>query len=196
MLRLLSGWQFAPGYRNGVAPYGVWSVAQARVLDSEFSGTDKCAQAGGVCEDDIAILVLNSKKTLTENLTMPATMPVGMELVGIELVFTGQGVTHITQIGYPACLDNGELMERNDAQGVISSDFSNNTIIGSLMCGGSSGGNWMINFSVRPTLTGTAADASAQPNTIVGVTSWGSTAGLFSSLTCEVRFGIPGSGNV
>ena len=33
----------------------------------------------------------------------------------------------------------------------------------------------MINFSVRPTLFGTAAGASAQPNTIVGVTSWGST---------------------
>ena len=85
------------------------------------------------------------------------------------------GVTHITQIGYPVCLDNGELMERNDSQGFVSSSISSNTIIGSLMCGGSSGGPWLNNFGIRPTLTGTSNGTAPNANIVVGVTSWGYT---------------------
>jgi hypothetical protein len=57
-------------------------------------------------------------------------------------------LTHIAQIGYPACLDNGLLMERDDSQGYVGSSFSN-TIIGSLTRNGSSGGPWITNFGVR-----------------------------------------------
>jgi V8-like Glu-specific endopeptidase len=173
--RYYANWQFVPGYRNGVAPYGTWTVAQARVLDSYYKGTDTCAQAGVVCENDIAVLVLSAKKGADGNLYYPGTAT-GWYAVGWNRArFTGQGITHITQIGYPLCLDDGAYMQRNDSQGVISSDFSGNTIIGSLMCGGSSGGPWLINFGVRPTLSGTLAGAAAEPNQIIGVTSWGST---------------------
>ena len=51
--------------------------------------------------------------------------------------------------------------------------FSNNTIIGSLMCEGSSGGPWLVNFGIRPSLTGTTAGTASDPNIVVGVTSWG-----------------------
>jgi len=79
-------------------------------------------------------------------------------------------LTHIAQIGYPACLDNGLLMERNDSQGYVGSSFSN-TIIGSLTRNGSSGGPWITNFAVRPTLTGTTAGSAASANIVIGVTS-------------------------
>ena len=41
------------------------------------------------------------------------------------------------------------------------------------MCGGSSGGPWLINFGVRPSLTGTTAGTAPDENVVVGVTSWG-----------------------
>jgi hypothetical protein len=64
-------------------------------------------------------------------------------------------------------------MERNDSQGFVNGGLSSNTIIGSLMCGGSSGGPWLNNFGVRPTLTGTRNGTAFNPNIVVGVTSWG-----------------------
>jgi hypothetical protein len=82
------------------------------------------------------------------------------------------GLTHITQVGYPSCLDNGVLMERNDSQGSVSRSLSSNTIIGSLMCGGSSGGPWLNNFGIRPTLTGQINSTAFESNVVVGVTSW------------------------
>src|ERR1700730_7264366 len=64
-------------------------------------------------------------------------------------------------------------MERNDSEGVVSGSNSSNTIIGSLMCGGSSGGPWLNNFGIRPTLTGQINGTAFNPNVVVGVTSWG-----------------------
>jgi V8-like Glu-specific endopeptidase len=57
-----SDWQFVPGYRDGSAPYGIWTVAQAYVLTSYFDGTDSCQQKGVVCQNDMALLVLNPQK--------------------------------------------------------------------------------------------------------------------------------------
>ena len=64
-------------------------------------------------------------------------------------------------------------MERNDSHGFKSASNANNTIIGSLMCGGSSGGPWLVNFGIRPALTGTTNGTAPNPNIVVGVTSWG-----------------------
>jgi hypothetical protein len=64
-------------------------------------------------------------------------------------------------------------MARNDSHGFRSANNANNTIIGSLMCPGSSGGPWVVNFGLRSTLTGTTAGTAPNPNMVVGVTSWG-----------------------
>jgi V8-like Glu-specific endopeptidase len=173
--RYYSSWQFSPGYRNGESPYGKWSVAQARVLNSYFDGTDSCAQSGVVCTNDIAILVLNPQRDATNQPFYPG-IHTGWYAYGWDRMgYTTGGITHVTQLGYPGCLDDAKLMQRNDAQGVISAPSSNNTVIGSLMCGGSSGGAWLINFGVAPQLTGTTPGTDPVPNEIVGVTSWGST---------------------
>ena len=162
-------WHFYPGYRLGVAPYGNQTVYQAWVKNSYFNGTDNCAVSGVVCPNDVAILILNTQ---------------GGAYVGTQTGWYGygyggygyyNGITHITQIGYPNCLDSGARMERNDSQGFVSSSNSNNTIIGSLMCGGSSGGPWLENFGIRPTRTGTTNGTQPNPNVVVGVTSWGYT---------------------
>jgi V8-like Glu-specific endopeptidase len=160
-------WHFYPGYRNGIAPYGNWTVYQAWVKTAYLNGTDNCAQYGVVCPDDVATLILNPQ---SGNYVGSQT---GWYTYGWNGFGFYNGLTHITQIGYPLCLDNGRLMERNDSQGSVSGSHSSNTIIGSLMCDGSSGGPWLNNFGIRPTLTGTSNGTAFNPNVVVGVTSWG-----------------------
>ena len=164
-----AGWQFVPGYRDGVAPFGVWAAQQAFVLTSYLNGTDACFQAGVICQDDVAILLLTPSATGDYPGTTAGWYGVGWNNFG----FTANGLTQITQIGYPNCLNGGALMERNDSYGFLAASLANNTIIGSLMCGGSSGGPWLINFGVRPILTSTTAGTAPNPNLVVGVTSWG-----------------------
>jgi V8-like Glu-specific endopeptidase len=161
-------WQFYPGFRGSVAPYGLWTVYQAWILTAYYNGTDNCAVYGVVCPDDVAILILNTDANGNYVGTFTGWYGYGWDGYGFV-----NGLTHITQIGYPVCLDNGTRMERNDSQGFVSAPNSSNTIIGSLMCGGSSGGPWLNNFGIRPALTGTGNGTAPDPNIVVGVTSWG-----------------------
>ena len=166
-MQFYHNWHFYPGYRNGSIPFGNQTVFQAWIKTSYFNGTDGCAVAGIVCPNDVAILILN---TVNGGYVGTQTGWYGYGWNGFG--FTN-GTTHVTQIGYPVCLNNGLYMERNDSQGFVSAANSNNTVIGSLMCGGSSGGPWLNNFGIRPTLTGTGNGTAFNPNIVVGVTSWG-----------------------
>ena len=168
-MQFYSNWQFVPGYRNGDAPFGIWTASKAYVLPAYLDGTDPCAQTGVICKDDVAILLLNAAGDGSYPGASTGWYGYGFNGYG----FTGTALTHITQIGYPICLDNGALMERNDSSGNTTASLSNNTIIGSLMCGGSSGGPWLVNFGLRPSLTGTSPGTYPDPNIVVGVTSWG-----------------------
>ncbi len=163
-----SNWVFVPGYKNGAAPYGTWPTGSAVVLTSYFNGTDSCAVPGVVCQNDVGVLRLNPQ---AGRFPGQSTGFYGFGVGGFG--FTPGNLAHITQIGYPVCLDNGQRMERNDSYGFVSPADSNNTVIGSLMCGGSSGGPWLVNFGKRPTLTGTTSGSESTPNTVVGVASWG-----------------------
>lgn len=173
--RMFSGWKFIPGYRDGATPFGVWEVSKAYVLDGYPAGTAPC-DFGVVCRDDVAILALKAKTDSATNKPFFAGDRTGWySYASGPAPFTKSGVTHVTQLGYPACLDNGGLMERNDAQGTISASSRDNTVFGSLMCGGSSGGPWIVNFGVEPTLTDTIQGSFARANVVIGVTSWGAT---------------------
>jgi hypothetical protein len=140
------------------------------VLTSYYNGTDPCAVAGVVCQDDVAVLVLRAAAT---GVTYPGTSTGWYGYGWNGYGFTANGLTQITQIGYPVCLDNGGLMERNDSQGVKTASQSNNTVIGSLMCGGSSGGPWLVNFGIRPAYH--VSCWTSPVNVVMGVTSWGYT---------------------
>ncbi|HEX7036794.1 MAG TPA: trypsin-like serine protease [Pseudomonadales bacterium] len=159
--------RFVPGYKNGHAPFGVWWGTRAAVLNSWRNGTDRCSDAGVVCTNDVAVIRLAAKNGKF------AGQHTGFYSYGVNGFGFVAGTTHVTQIGYPVCLDNGNLMERNDSQGFVHWPSSGNTIIGSLMCGGSSGGPWLLNFGRRPKLTGTSNGTAFAANTVIGVTSWG-----------------------
>jgi V8-like Glu-specific endopeptidase len=158
-----SGWQFVPGYRNGSAPYGVWNGVQAWILTSYFIGTDPCAQSGVICQDDVALIVLSGTPGHSAGWY-------GYWYGGGS---TPNGLFQITQLGYPVGLDNGLYMERTDSYGYTNSSLSNNTIIGSNMNAGSSGGPWLENFGLTSTLTGETNGSFPQRRVIVGVTGWG-----------------------
>jgi V8-like Glu-specific endopeptidase len=164
-----SGWEWVPGYSDGSAPYGVWTVAEAYVLTSYYNGTDSCAQSGVICEDDVAVLVLNTQKSEYVGNT------VGWFGYWYGGGFTSGGLAQITQLGYPGGLNSALYMERTDSQGYTSSADSNNHIIGSNENGGSSGGPWVENFGLPAALTGETNGSFPNSNVIVGVTSWGST---------------------
>jgi len=183
-----SGWQFSPGYRNGSAPFKKWTVYQAWILTAYYNGTDGCAVYGVVCPDDVAVLILNPVKA-TGAYPGPKTGWFGYGWNGYGFVST---ITQITQLGYPGGLDNGSLMERNDSYGYVNSDYSNNTIIGSNMNGGSSGGPWLVNFGTPPALTGESDGSAPDPQIVVGVTSWG-----YTDLTVKEQGAAPfTSGNI
>jgi V8-like Glu-specific endopeptidase len=162
-----SNWVFVPGYKNGDAPYGTWSGVTAAVPTSYANGTDSCAVSGVVCQNDVAVIRLAPQAG-----KFPGAQT-GFYGFGVNGFGFASGLTHVTQIGYPVCLDNGSRMERNDSYGYVDGALSSNTVIGSLMCGGSSGGPWLVNFGKPATRTGTTQGAAATPNTVVGVTSWG-----------------------
>jgi V8-like Glu-specific endopeptidase len=163
-----SGWTFVPGYSKGAAPYGTWTVKYAYILTSYYDGTDSCAQSGVVCEDDVALLVLNTQNGKNLGNT------VGWFGYWYGGGFTS-GLAQITQIGFPGGLDSANYMERTDSQAFSSSSNSNNHIIGSNENEGSSGGPWVENFGLASVLTGETNGSFPHGNTIVGVTSWGPT---------------------
>lgn len=165
--QLYTNIRFVPGYKKGQAPYGTWAASQVRVLASYFNGTDSCAARGIVCRNDVAVITVAA-----QNGKYPGTSTGWYGYGWNGYGFTGSGLTHITQLGYPSCLDNGTLMERNDAQGVKTASQSDNTVIGSLMCPGSSGGPWLVNFGAAPKLTGTTAGTDPAANFVIGTTSW------------------------
>ncbi len=160
---------FVPGYRNGAAPYGKWKAKSIFVVAGYSNGNDKCSARGVICQNDIAVMVLQPQGS-----RLPGTSTGWYGYTYNGGGFTPNGRIHVTQLGYPGCLDNGGLMERNDSEGFKSAGNTNNTLIGSLMCGGSSGGPWLLNFGRRPELTDTTPGRSPEENMVMGVTSWGS----------------------
>ena len=170
--KLYTNWRFVPAYNNGSAPFGVWTVASARLMTSYFNGTDSCAVSGVVCANDVALLTLNAQAG-----AYPGTRTgyLGYGINGYSYNSSGQVL--INQLGYPVALDGGGLMERTDSQGFTAASFSNNTVIGSLQTGGSSGGPWTVNLGIAPSLNGSDFGSAATHNVVVGVTSWGYTSG-------------------
>jgi V8-like Glu-specific endopeptidase len=164
-----SGWRFVPAYRDGAAPFGVWSAQQVWIEHTYYNGTDGCTVYGIVCPDDVAVIILN-----TQSGDYPGTAA-GWFGYWYGGGFTSSGLTQITQLGYSAGLDNGLYLERTDSYGYISASDSNNTIIGSNMNAGSYGGPWIVNFGFPSTLTGETNGSFSHPDVIVGVASWGYT---------------------
>lgn len=161
-----SGFVFIPGYYKGKGAYGVFRGRRAYVKASYAHGTEVCYNVTN-CENDLALIVLkpNAEQKYPGELT-------GWFQVGIDgFGFTAAGETQVTQLGYPGNLDRGRQMIRNDSRGFVRPEASHNTIIGSPMLFGSSGGPWVVNLGTPPVYS-TPEGADSVSNVIIGVASW------------------------
>jgi V8-like Glu-specific endopeptidase len=164
---LYGSFEFVPAFDNGKAPYGRWKGERVYLLTSYFDGSDACAAAGVVCQNDVALVVLVPQRN-----KLPGTST-GWFGYGYDGFGYATGMGQIDQLGYPATLDGGNLMQRNASMSTVRANLAGNQLIGSLMTGGSSGGPWVVNLGAPPVLNGTAFGSEAGRNIVVGVTSWG-----------------------
>ncbi|MDD5275939.1 MAG: trypsin-like serine protease [Methylovulum sp.] len=170
-----SNWTFIPAHNGTLAPYGIWDGISPVIMTSYYDGTDSCASPGVVCQNDVAVIKLAAKPI--RRTTYYAGDKTGWYAYGWNgysyAPFLRKTAAQISQLGYPQAIDGGDLMERTDSLGYVDGSFSNNTIIGSLQTGGSSGGPWLVNLGMEPSLAGTDFGSDTGHNTVVGVTSWG-----------------------
>ncbi len=164
---LYGSFEFVPAFDNGKAPFGRWKAERVYLLTSYLDGSDACAAAGVVCQNDVALLVLTPQRN-----KLPGTTT-GWFGYGYDGFGYGTGLSQIDQLGYPATLDGGNLMQRNASMGAVRANLAGNQLIGSLMTGGSSGGPWVVNLGAAPAVNGTSFGSEAGRNVVVGVTSWG-----------------------
>lgn len=191
---------FQPALHDATARYGTWTAASWYVSSTYDDGSDTCSTAGVVCNNDIAIVVLDTGPA-------PHTGKYISQVVGKYgyfinnqgyVNFLGKKAAQITQFGYPAAIDSGLRMIRTDSLGYQAAP--NNLIIGSDQTGGSSGGPWIMNFGTAPSSTNPVA-AYSQSNRVVATTSWGYTDATLkvqggSRFANNAEFPAPGPSNI
>jgi V8-like Glu-specific endopeptidase len=160
--RSTTGWhsnfQFVPAYRNGSAPYGVWTNwTFANTTSTWYNG------GGGVPNDaDYAVIVFN--KNSSGKRIGDYTGWLGWQypdLIG----------KHNTVFGYPANLDSGLTNHRVDSN--VNQGGGNTGVWGSDMTGGSSGGG--VVFNLRVDYSGEPSGWDFNANRLVSVVSYGYT---------------------
>ena len=214
-----SSFIFCPAHTTATSPYGPYGCFPAsspRVLASYYDGTDSCYSSGVVCSNDIATLLV-PKITTTANNGKYLGQVYGFIAYGYNAygfvsnaLFSSYTSAQITQLGYPSAFDSGVQMQRTDSLGraVTWSDSTTyNTVMGTALTGGSSGGPWIVNFGTVPTVSsGYASLGSDTSMVIVGVTSWGYSsvgvnfqgASYFGQNTeyADAAYGTYGAGNI
>lgn len=179
---------YPANYAAGGGPWGYYTGQSWRVPAPYVNGTDTCQTGapGVVCNNDIATVRLLPKNGAYAGSTLGGWYSYGWNGYSFIAtpIFGNATVAAITQIGYPAAIDNGYQMLRGDSFGkYIAMAGANGKVLkniqlGSAMTGGSSGGPWLVNFGTAPVVTGSASLGKAGTvgrNIVVGTTSWGYT---------------------
>ncbi|MEJ8572157.1 hypothetical protein [Microbaculum marinum] len=162
-------------------PYGLYKAKDLIVPTPYVEGTDTChpSAPGVVCNNDIAAIVLNKrKKKFAGNIVGWYGYGWNGYSYNNSEFLNNMNVVQVTQLGYPLAFDGGYQMQRTDSVGWFIKDGQlKGTQIGSAQTGGSSGGPWMANFGTVPDVNpnGASLGNQAAPNTVIGVTSYGST---------------------
>lgn len=167
---------FEPARHANSRPFGIWTAKEWWIPKVYFDGTDVCSNEapGVVCENDIAVVVLNKKNNQS---VADLTGQLGFKSDDYGYGnFFGNKAAQITQLGYPSANYDGLKMIRTDTLGY--QDAPNNVIIGSAQTGGSSGGCLVQNFGMKTSYTGTQP-LNNDDNQIVATTSWGFTSDVF-----------------
>lgn len=188
-------------------PYGTYRSRYMAVPGPYFAGSDTCTQAGVVCNNDLALVVLAAQdgELPGDRLGWYFYAWNGYAFVASPLL-GDRTVAQVTQLGYPVAFDRGQQMQRTDAVGLFydAGDLKN-AQIGSAQTSGASGGPWLVNFGTRPGISGASAGAAAR-QAVVGVTSYLSSVAGYNRLGAswfgqnaeypEADYGGRGAGNI
>lgn len=160
---------FEPARYGSARPYGTWRAKEWWISKAYHDGTDNCTVAGIVCENDVAVIVLEklNDKFVAD---VVGKYSYKADSWGYFDLF-GKKVGQITQLGYPQMNYNGTKMLRTDSLGY--QDDPSNVIIGSAQTGGSSGCPWIMNFGTPSSSYSGPAPSAGDPNQVVATTSWG-----------------------
>lgn len=153
-------WTFHPQYHDGLSPQGAWSVRQAWTTNQWVRGGGRLPNAG-----DFGILILFDRVIGAQ------TRSIGT-MTGWLGWQTQRFAEHFTQLGYPGNLDGGQRPQETNAQvrAIRAVDYR----WGTNQLNGSSGGPLVMNFGEN------AVGQAFNPNRVVGVVSFGSTAGGYA----------------
>jgi hypothetical protein len=127
------GWSFAPAYNNGNAPYGVFTWAQARVLNSWINNGDIAS--------DVCLIALQNDS---------AGHGVSYYTGWLGLSWNYPSTLSMHSLGYPANIGGGNNLElcasESFGQNANSSCGSSVLDTGCSMTFGSSGGPWIRDY--------------------------------------------------
>jgi V8-like Glu-specific endopeptidase len=164
---------FEPARHGDKRPYGTWQAREWWIPKAYFDGTDKCTVKGIVCENDIAVIVLEK---LNDKFVADVVGKYSFRSDSYGYFdFLGKKAGHLTQIGYPAANYDGARMLRTESLGYW--DDPSNVLIGSAQTGGSSGSPWIMNFGTPSASYTGPVPKAGDPNQVVATTSWGYNAG-------------------
>lgn len=150
---------FIPAYRNGSAPYYSWSPSLVSTTTAWITSNGNAPNAA-----DYAMFEMLDKSI------SGSVRKIG-DITGY-LGYRTQRLlpNHVTMLGYPGNLDNGEIIHQVTAES-FRSRSPNAVEYGSDMGGGSSGGPWIQNFGALA--AGQGGGTNSGLNEVVGVTSYG-----------------------
>jgi V8-like Glu-specific endopeptidase len=160
---------FVPAYINGRAPFGFWTWDAVYTTDAWFVGRAELPNAS-----DFGLIVVADRGIGARR------RAIGDVVGWLGYETDAAASNHVTILGYPFNLDDGELMQETTAE-TLRLEPPNGALYGSHMLGGSSGGPFIQNFGARA--AGQPRDAR---NRIVGVVSYGPGDDMFLSGTSTV----------
>lgn len=150
---------FVPGYHEGQAPYQAWNYTWVITTNSWATSNGGVPNRG-----DFAILEVEDRRFGSDVRT------IGQVTGWYGYRTNALSTNHVKIVGYPGGFDNGQVMHQVDT-GSAKEASQNTMLYGSDMTGGSSGGPWIENFGIQS--AGQTGALDANPNRVVGVTSYG-----------------------
>lgn len=152
---------FVPSFRDGIAPFKSWNWRYVITTGTWAGGGGGVPNAADYAMIEFADQAMTTGGPLTKLGNVTGWL--GWQTVSLN-------ANHTSKLGYPCNLDSCQKM-----QNVTSHSYRptspNNVEYGSDARGGSSGGPWVQNFSVRASGGGTGSNVGQ--NRVVGVTSYG-----------------------
>jgi len=127
----IGGWQFAPGYNNGKAPYGLFNYAQARVLNSWINNGD--------IPSDVCVIKLQNDA---------AGHPVTYYTGWLGRAWNYPPVQNMRAFGYPGNIGGANNLEQCAAQSSAQPGNCGGGVL-NMACNmtyGSSGGPWIMDY--------------------------------------------------